>query len=603
MAELYEPGPAAASVPLRERSALGFVRFARDIVVVASTAFLLAVVGAIGFTLFEMVTAPGRYEKDWSQGGVVATNLNLHVVPALLFLCPLFIGAAIFGTAIVLVVSGGRRALTAGRALDRGIVQFVSLVVVVAGIAVVVAAAASSSQSGEGVLLSRAAVVVLGLSLVATGITVMVQPQWRSARLAGAAVAVLAVLSFTTTMAGPASVPAQTSLIGTGGTLLGSGFWTADPRAKTGAVQSYTTASCPTPTYCIAWGQPPFGGSVWSVSTDGGAMWRAVSAHTAASPFDPDVSPLYTSVSCWDSSSCLAGSGTGPPLLTSDGGRNWSDVPGQAFKAEGNLTLQADCLSPRQCLLVGFFHDGRRAYIPILVTEDGGTHWVRAQLPRGQWSVETTSCPSTKFCLAVASTGLAQTPAILSSTDGGLMWRRLAPPDLTLVVGYSSSYLACTGAKTCLLSALSAAKPTRAEPYPPQKFGTYVTADGGRTWILSKFPAIPHGQQLEYSGTPMVACSARLCIAYRSPELVLGPIYSPVLLSSDHGKQWTVDTSARSLAQVAKGSDVSPLTCNEEGLCLAVGQADNTRGVIFYSNDGGVTWGIGRDARDGPPWA
>ena len=83
MAEFCEPDVPAGSVSWRQRSAIGFVRFARDIVVVASTAFLLALMGLIGFTLYEMVVAPGRYDSVWSQGVVVDVNLRLHVVRAL----------------------------------------------------------------------------------------------------------------------------------------------------------------------------------------------------------------------------------------------------------------------------------------------------------------------------------------------------------------------------------------------------------------------------------------------------------------------------------------------------------------------------------------
>jgi BNR/Asp-box repeat len=525
-------------------------------------------------------------------------------VRAALFLGPLFIGGAIFGTAAVLVVSGGGRALTARRALDRSIVQFASLVVVLAGIGVAVAGAgaASSSQSGEGVVVTRGAVVLLGLGLVATGITVMVQPQWRSGRLAGAALAVLAVLSVAATMAGPASATAQTSLIGTSGTLVGSGFWTATPRAKTGAVQFYAAASCPAPTYCIASGQPPFGGFVWTVSNDGGATWRAVSAHTEASPFNFDSSTPYSSVSCWDSSSCLAEDSLTTPVLTSDGGRHWSNIRGQLF-ASGNLALQADCFSPGRCLLAGFFRERGQTATPLLVTHDGGGHWVKPQLPRGSWSVATVGCPSADVCMALASTGVAQTAAVLSSTDGGLTWQRLAAPGSGLVTTYSSSYIACTGTKACLLSSLWAPKATRAEPYPPAKFATYVTTDGGRKWVLSTFPILPRGQRLEYMGAPMVACSARLCMAYRSPGLYSGPIYSPVLLSTDLGEEWTVDRHTLSLAQVAGGSNVRELTCDAGSLCLAVGESSNGSGIIFYSHDGGVTWATAHGARGGPPWA
>ncbi|MGA3221191.1 MAG: hypothetical protein ABSE77_19305 [Acidimicrobiales bacterium] len=605
MAEFCEPDVPAGSVSWRQRGAIGFVRFARDIVVVASTAFLLALMGLIGFTLYEMVVAPGRYDSAWSQGVVVDVNLRLHVVRALLFLGPLLIGGAIFATAVVLVLSGGRRALTAGRALDRGVVQFAGLVAGLAGIGVVVAAGASS-QSGDGVLVSRAVVVLLGLLLLATGITVIVQRQWRSVRMAGAALAALAVLSVTASTADLASVPANTPLVGTGSTLAASGFWTADPRAKPGAVQSYTAASCPTPAYCIAWGQPLFGGSVWSVSTDGGTTWRDVNVQTVASPFAADPSPPYTSLSCWGRSSCLAGGGLATPVLTSDGGRYWSDVRGLPVEQLGNLTSQADCFAARRCLLVGLFRIGAHAATPtpILVTQSGGRRWEKAQLPPGQWSVATTSCPTASDCIALASTtGRVQEPAILLSTDGGLSWRRLARLNPELAVGFASSYLACTSTSACVMSALQAVKATRANPYPPDDIASYVTADGGHTWTPSKFPTLAHGQHLEYLGVPMVACSARLCVAFASPDLSLGPMYSPALLSADQGKQWTVDASGRSLAGLARGAEIRALTCDRGGMCLAVGQSHNSSGVIFYSHDGGVTWGIADDATGGPPWA
>lgn len=582
---------------------------ARRVVVSVLGLGMLAVAGLIAYTVFEVVTWPGRYTRGVGFGGLIDANMSFNFARAFLFLGPLAIGGALLGAGLLLITADGRRALTSGGALDRFVVQAGSEVVTLAGAGIIVGAGFLLPSSW--VWLVRVWLALLGLIVVAGGVTVMRQARWRSRRLACAALAAVVLIPLTATLADHASDRAQGYLVangglwsgpdpleGSGGTWAASGFWTATRAAKPGAVQYYQSVSCPTPTYCITWGNPPFGGSVWSVSTDRGASWRAATADVEHSPSGSS-GPEYNSVSCWDSSHCLA-VGLSPPMQTSDGGQHWSEVRGLPREPPGSLEMTVYCPYTRRCLILGMRNAKGRAAPLVLATHDGGERWANAEVPPGISELTTVACTGPQDCIGVGSTGPEAAMSILSSTDGGMSWQRLAAPGPALQA--SPSYIACAGKSACVLFALSVPAPSKAGP-DQTKIEGFVTSDNGRMWEKSKFPKLSDEQPPEYEGLPMVACSATLCVSYGPPVSDAPASRSPVLTSTDQGKHWVVDSSALSLAQLARTSEIKALTCDQGGSCVAVGEGADGGGVIYSSHDGGTAWQVGHGVGGGPPWA
>jgi photosystem II stability/assembly factor-like uncharacterized protein len=567
----------------------------------------LAVAGLIAYTLFEVVTWPGRYTGGAGFGGLVNANLNFDFGRAILFLGPLAVGGTLLGSGVFFLATNSRRAATSVSVVGLFVVQLGSQVVTLAGLGIV--AAVALIPGGSWAWLVRTWLVLLGLIVAAAGVTLIRQPRWKSNGIACAALAAVVLLPLTAALADHASAKAQAYLVanggfwaqpfssgGAGGTWAGSGFWTAAPRALRDAVESYQAVSCPTAGYCIALGFPPFEGSVWSVSTDGGVSWRTASAHMANSWSDSSTFDAYNNFSCWDSSHCLA-VGLSPAVQTSDGGLHWSEVRGLPPDPQSDLETAAYCPSTLRCFILGMRSAKRAAVAVVLVTKDGGENWASAEVPAGIAQVTSVSCNGTQ-CIGVGSTETSKTGAILSSANGGMSWRKLPAPEPFLP---SPSYIACTGRDTCVLFALWVPAPSKTGPNQARIDG-FVTSDGGRTWTRSRFPKLPDGQHPQYDGLPMVACSSTRCVSYGPPVFEGSPSRSPLLTSTDKGRHWAVDRSVLSLVQLARNSVILALTCDQGGLCVAVGK-DTKGGVIYFSHDSGSTWGVAHGIRGGPPWA
>ena len=183
---------------------------------------------------------------------------------------------------------------------------------------------------------------------------------------------------------------------------------------------------------------------------------------------------------------------------------------------------------------------------------------------------------------------------MLASADGGLSWRDLPAP-----AGASSlSQLSCSAWTSCVaVGSLGA----------PGSLGTqsqsvvFWTDDGGRSWARAAMPLLPDGRPsaMQLSGA-QVACSADSCTAVLSTRTFLAPSEYSFLVSSDHGRTWSLDRSPRALGQVAANADIEALTCNGAGVCAAVGDSG---GAVFYSHDGGRSWATAQGSGGGPPWA
>lgn len=169
---------------------------------------------------------------------------------------------------------------------------------------------------------------------------------------------------------------------------------------------------------CIATGfyQSPGGSSTTPpgtvlYSSDDGATWA-----TATAP--SDLGPL-SSISCADSADCVASffgddGSASEVLISTDGGRSWSQASASGLPAEGITGLS--CPTASDCWAAGIADApggsagsgtvatrlGLGAQGLVASTADGGQTWQSQQLPQGVLAVLGIACPSSTNCYAIA---------------------------------------------------------------------------------------------------------------------------------------------------------------------------------------------------------
>lgn len=348
----------------------------------------LSVGGMLAYALDRVVTAPGRMSLVLGMldgpRGLTDDNLHFQMGRALLFFGPLAVIGLALGAGAVLVAGSGRRRLTPWAEVDRAVAQFGSAAVLVLGAAILVAGVSAALAPPRWLV--QGALLALGGSVVASALATALRPAWRDLRLLVAGLAALCLLS-------ASAVMADTTARGTDPVLLGgaawsdAGFWTATPTAKPGAVSHYRAVTCPTARSCIAWGSGPFGASVWSISSDGGATWRPAARPSTSTPGQTAIM-FYFGVSCW-ASYCLAPGS--PPAQSTDGGHHWEALSKRGAKFP-SVSEGADCFGPKRCLLLGY-RPALGTTVPVMATSDMGAHWVKAHLPAGTWRSTALTAP------------------------------------------------------------------------------------------------------------------------------------------------------------------------------------------------------------------
>jgi photosystem II stability/assembly factor-like uncharacterized protein len=145
-------------------------------------------------------------------------------------------------------------------------------------------------------------------------------------------------------------------------------------------------------------------------STDGGRTWSEGSLPSGI------MNASY--MSCSDSSHCAAMTGiehsfTQVVIMTTDGGRTWTQVPGAGFPGNAELTSMT-CPTASTCLAAGTIPPVQRQFRPfklggqpvLVSTNDQGQTWQAAQLPAryGITWVSSVSCPAATSCFAIGQT-------------------------------------------------------------------------------------------------------------------------------------------------------------------------------------------------------
>ncbi len=171
---------------------------------------------------------------------------------------------------------------------------------------------------------------MLGTTVIAAGLTTALRAPGRDPRLLVGGLAALVAVSATagvtdTTGISAGQVPLARSAWSD------TGFWTAAPTGKPGAVTSYQAVACPTAQFCAALGTGLFG-TLWSLSSDGGARWKPAERATQSLPLAGGPGAMGVvliagaphGLSCWARSYYVA-SGSSPAQST-DSGKHWAHL-------------------------------------------------------------------------------------------------------------------------------------------------------------------------------------------------------------------------------------------------------------------------------------
>ncbi|MHB2029460.1 MAG: sialidase family protein [Acidimicrobiales bacterium] len=278
-------------------------------------------------------------------------------------------------------------------------------------------------------------------------------------------------------------------------------------------------------------------------TSDGGRQWSLATLPPTYVPSAGSPTSLDT-VNCRSSGDCVAmGAGPSPPaqpvncgtgcsyvpgptsgtvalwaLTSTDGGATWSSgrivensMPDEAY--------QVTCPTTTTCAGVGFGFSscppgqkcgahGLAFYYDATAT----TPWSLVSVPTGIFSVDSLSCPTTALCLAVGSTGDAESGhgVVLRSLNGGSSWQRLRAPDGSNAI----HSISCANARVCVaaggLGTSSYVRPTM-----------FLTTNGGVTWRDEAVPAVGFTNDVACPNVHFCVMTGSLSI-YPAHGLILG---------------------------------------------------------------------------------
>jgi photosystem II stability/assembly factor-like uncharacterized protein len=243
-----------------------------------------------------------------------------------------------------------------------------------------------------------------------------------------------------------------------------------------------TDLSCPTPTHCVvfAWRRGadplpnPYAGfdrfypTTVLTTDDGGRTW-SVAALPPASP--PSVryalaSNSGGSLTCPTVTTCDA-TGEQAEIITTDGsyvqqdarsvalvsgngGRSWTVT--HRTDIGGADTLSIACAGGSTCRMIANPGPGLTAPYEVFASDDGGRRWSSVSstglpLPSVE-AVASMTCASVDDCVLAANGNGATGPTLLTTTDGGRVWRSEALP--AAPVGASVAGFSCGSSGPCL---------------------------------------------------------------------------------------------------------------------------------------------------------
>lgn len=229
----------------------------------------------------------------------------------------------------------------------------------------------------------------------------------------------------------------------------GAHSWTLDP-LPAGPSQIFRL-SCPTTTTCVGLATasaifkgvvpfPPYVGTRFLITTDGGARFAASASPPGESMFN---------LSCPTARDCVAIGARdrdrygyvnepGVVAITHDGGATWSS--GTLPQNQGGLFPPLTCVDAIRCYTLGTYVAVRYnggSWSPgsdLLASADGGRTWTVRRLPARvpDPQLDGLACPSDSTCYASGSQHWGGfndgggSPVVVITHDAGLSWRRVA---------------------------------------------------------------------------------------------------------------------------------------------------------------------------------
>jgi hypothetical protein len=368
---------------------------------------------------------------------------------------------------------------------------------------------------------------------------------------------------------------------------------------------------CGSPDACYLWTAPdPIAGSLGTLVTIHGRRATFVTSGESLVPMVPSLESL---VDCPSSSTCFAGAGNAqmPFERSTNGGRSWT-VLRFPFQRRPELVRPAlACTSATHCIMATV--EG------LATTEDGGDTWVAKidfgslPSPRVPNEVQSSvallgaSCVNALDCyvgVTAQSSGggrAASSTWLLSSTDGGLEWRRQLVralsfsdnPAVPVALGYG-----CYGPGHCYdlppTFGFGCYGPSGCYFYVPGR-GLVFTANGGAT-VTSR--PVSDG----IGGGTIECVSSTVCWATSGP--VGQPIESRLWRSTNGGISWEPTTALPDglhfgalVYRLGTPALTSvDLACPTALSCIAIASrtgAGVTRpNVIVSTTDGGRSWSV-----------
>ncbi|MDA8396847.1 MAG: hypothetical protein M0Z29_03185, partial [Actinomycetota bacterium] len=245
----------------------------------------------------------------------------------------------------------------------------------------------------------------------------------------------------------------------------GGANWSAGATVPTsGAAVTCTSAACLTSS----------GNDVYS-STNLGSSWSSSPVVLAFA----DGSTLRA-VQCAGSSSCLALSGTGAALSSTDSGSTWSNATALSGLAPPLTAIFAlACQSSSLCWAWGASSTSQTVY--LAVTTDMGSTWAEYQLPWSASAVSSIACSTATSCVvsSLSSAGVVYELSGMTTSNTSTLSNWTAS---TLQDGLT---LANLGAIDCVDSSTCFAWGFVGNPAPPDSSFIAESTNAGATWATS----------------------------------------------------------------------------------------------------------------------
>jgi hypothetical protein len=272
-----------------------------------------------------------------------------------------------------------------------------------------------------------------------------------------------------------------------------------------------------------------------------------------------------------------------PPVTviaaTVDGGLTWRAQPLAPGVAAPALT-GVSCPTTKACMAVGSTGADPGTGV-VLTTSDGGKSWVAATPPAGAITVASVRCDTVATCTAVASDGTAEWSA--DTVNFGRSWAQEGslPPGLAGALS-----LTCTAAGTCLVAGFAPAASGHGQG------AVAISTNGGMTWAAATVPAGVGLLQSAACANP-TRCLAAGTTSTTVSDVV--PAKGLLLSSADGGHTWTAASAATAATGAAAAlpvDDIFGLACPASTSCVMVGTkwvgtpATGTGAVAESSNAG-----------------